>query len=322
MKNFVLAIVFSLVVLAFGYYLGLNQSGVGLNLTLPDWPNVNLDLPKPPTVTAESELKTSATQIAEAGVTVPTLEYRYIETQDIEGLTTYLKSQEQDWSVLSHNFHAMEVTGVGRSYQRLESNACDWIGENQNPLCAWHEVGYLSVYRGVITGGVKNIFTNMQINLESDSFSEIHSEDNGVVTVTKTPNAYIVINTEACITNIEETTPSPVNYADITLDTSYTIKVVDDKHLWSSNDNDINEEYLRLTAEKEAKVMALHQENTKAVMQLVASEANFGGTLYQFAEEVFSPSLAKQFGLNHINFKIVVNTGNPTIRCDGSPVIK
>lgn len=299
-----------------------NRVGPKLGWTWPLWSSPKIELPAPPTPTAENIVASSATQVAEAGVIIPTIEYRYIETQDIEGLINYLKTQEEDWSTLSHNFHAMEVTGVGTSYQRLESNACDWVGETQNPLCAWHEVGYISVYKGVMTGGTQNLFTNMEISIDPNSYTVTQTEKNGIITIIKTPDVSITLSTTACITNIEETTPSPINYTDSVPKTSYTLKTVDQKHLWVSDGSDINEEYLRLTAEKQAKVMALHQDSTNTVMQLVASEASYGGTIYQFVEEVFSPKLAKQFGFNSIEFKIIVNPGSDTLRCDGTPIIK
>lgn len=289
----------------------------------------------------------SATQMADAGEAIPEVETVFIQNKDLSGLIKYLNGQAKNWVNMSFNIHSGNVYGVGRTMETVKSEACNLSESALNLLCRIASIEYTSVYKGVVTAGTDSDFILKPVITLKNDWSEISrvQKDNKIV-VTEGATALVTYTGRICVTSVEENTPSETHQAPETGtpdpyrvdqapqgDTSYTIKTADERRYWpdfgpSIWPTGINDDFLRIDSYKQAKTMALKPETIKTLYSFVASDmlpgkdGKPGGKFYEAIKALYTPELAKMFGVK--GFEIVFNAtpADFITRCDGSPINK
>lgn len=339
--------------------LGLLIIGAAVFIKLPKMPDISDFVPPAATVTPSyKNIEGEATKMAGAGNPIPTKEFVYLYNQNFTGLQDYLDGQAQNWLNMSMNIHSGNVYGVtpaqGSPYpdgplstapvgaaiwKDLHSSACDLPFPDKNPLCVWLKVGFTSVYKGVLTGGVNSDFIlHPTVSLKQDIdgktlWYEIKREPtkDNKVEVTYGGIAVITYTGNICITSVEQSTFSLVHQSsDAPTDKSYTLRV-EESHNWITaqigdltiiGGNDIDEDYLRNTAEGQAKAIALLPEKVTTLYTFIKDDMSPEGKFRKAIEAFYTDDLAKLYGVK--GFEIVFKTtdGDPLLRCDGTPINK
>lgn len=296
---------------------------------------------------SENTINDASDDMAQSGNPVPTLEYVYIRNDDMAGLQAYLDKQAKNWLNMSMTIHSGNVAGVtpkqgslfaegplsvaptgAAIWEDVHTEACEWPYADINPLCLFYKVGFTSVYKGIITGGVdSNFILHPVVTLKRDDnnniiWKEIKRETkDGVVEVTFGGIAVVTFTGNVCVTSVEESTFSLVHQgSEAPTDKSYTIRV-EEIHNWSG-DTDINEEFLRNIAEGQAKTIALLPEKVTTLYGFIHDDMLPGGKFYEDVKSFYSPELAAMYGVAEFEVVFVFTDGDPLLRCDGTPINK
>jgi hypothetical protein len=249
----------------------------------------------------------------------------------------------------------LSVAPVGAAiWEDRHTAACEWAGADINPLCAYLKVGYTAVYKGIMHGGMNEDFSFPTVTQKTDKKGEVlwyeierDTKDgplgNKITEVTYGAIAVITYTGKICISSIEEQTFSIVHQSsEPPADKSYTVRVeetrnwltlsTDDKILLGGND--INEVYLRDMAEGQAKTIALLPGKVKTMYSFVRDDitpespatkdkaANAGGAYYQKIKNLYTPELAKLYGVKSFEIVFNITDQDPLLRCDGTPINK
>jgi hypothetical protein len=278
----------------------------------------------------KSPVLVAATALQEAEAPIPPVELLYHYNRDTTGLQKYLDENAKNWLNMSLNVHSLEVFGVAASYEKVQNFAC---GGNtaDDLLCRYALIEYTSVYKGVVTGGVDSDFIlKPQVTLKED-WTEVSPRplpvDNKVM-IEMESTAVITYTGTSCITGVEEITPSVLAEGEVPpTDRSYTFKSLDERRLWpdlgpSIFPDNINEEFLRIDAERKAKQIALNADSVSPVLDYVAADLGPNGPFMRDVQTFYSPDTAKLFRVKSFEIVINLDRGNPGLRCDGTPVIK
>lgn len=291
--------------------------------------NVSIfDLPAPNIPTESNELPFSVTQLAEAQVSIPTIEIEYIYTRDIDKLQEYLNENAKNWLNMSLNVHSTETFGVATSAEKVENVAC---GGNtlDDFLCRYAVIEYTSVYKGVLTGGVNSDFVlKPTLSLKEDWTEVERITTDNKITFVMGSTAIITFTGYTCVTSVEENSPSPIAEGEVPpTDRSYTLKTLDERRLWPDLGpyifpTGINEESLKIDAERKAKAKALELEKIISLLQTVQNDMQLNGPFVSDISTFYNQETAQIFGVKGFEFVINLTAGDPNIRCDGTPVLK
>lgn len=310
-------IILLIVLVATGYYLYDNYFNPASQLAEP------LHLPTSPSSLPIPDVY--ATQLSEGGNPIPTVELAYIRVGNISGLQTYMDSQAKNWLNISTNIHSQDIYGAGQSSITIQNKACD-LTWPLSELCRYATVEYTAIYKGIMTGGTKADFVLHPTVTLGDDWTEIDRiQEGNKITITQAATATVTFSGEICVTSIEESTPTSVEYGQYPpLDNSYTIKTKDERLLpdigpWVY-DLDVNEEFLRIDSYKKAKDIALLPEKVSALYSWIEADMRPGGQFYEAVKSFYTPELAQLYSLK--GWIIVMNPsrGNPLVRCDGTYV--
>ena len=274
----------------------------------------------------EGPLPNSATEQADAGVPIPTIEYSFLYNRDYAGLQEYLNDQAQNWVNLTFNIHSFEVFGVGVSSEKVSSVACTWPVVDKI-LCRTAEIEYTAVYKGLLTGGVQADFVLHPLVTLKEDWTEINrTTTDQKVEVTYGSTAIITYSGDLCVTSVEENTPSSVQENDLPpLDKSYTIKSKDERRLWPDLGpyifpTGIDENFLRIDAYKKAKDAALTPDKVLLLYDFIQADLLPGGPFYEAIRSFYTPELAQLYGVKGFELVFLPTRGDPLLRCDGTQV--
>ncbi len=286
-------------------------------------------IPYPTAFPSENPFIPGFTPLAEAEISVPTIEIEYIQNRDITGLQQHLDQQAQNWLNFSLNVHSLEMAGVGTSTQKAEGFACGNDTTLDDILCRYAIIEYTTVYKGITTGGVNSDFVlRPQISLKEDWSETSRITVGNKTTIVMGSTVILTFTGNSCVTSTEENTPILVDEGQIPpSDRSYTVKSLDERRLWPDVGpyifpTGINEELLRIDSQRKAKTAALSPDHIALLLDYVYADMGPSGPFIAAVSTTYNSDTAQLFGVKGFEFVVNLTRGDLTTRCDGTPVLR